>query len=207
MKYVVGITLLVALVLAVTPACLAKTPSNVGVVDWEQVLAGFTAYQEALKQHQDFTAQRQAVLTAKFQVRMLDEAQGKECDDLRKLAAPTEEQKKRLDELLALSDTVEQELATLKANTSRTPEQEKRMQDLQTLADTNNKALEALQAQLKKEVTDKFTEIMNPLDQKLKKTISEVADQQKLGVVLNKGDVLYGGEDITDKVLAKVNKS
>ena len=203
MRNAIVVCLLVGLALAGTGAGWAK--SEVGVVDWDKVLASFTAYQAALKQHEDFTAQRQAQLTFRFQTRMLGDAEIKECEELRKLAAPTEEQKKRLQELLAVSDTREQELESLKANASPTPEQSKRIQELQPVSDAGTKALEELRAKLKQEVADEFNRLMTPLDERLKKAIAVVAGELKLGVVLNKGDVLFGGEDITEKVLVKVN--
>lgn len=203
MKHWVWVCLL-ALVVGSAAACWAK--SEVGVIDTDKVLSSYTAYQEASKKHEDFTAKRQAVLTVKFRMRLLTEAQTKECEELQKLAAPTAEQSKRLTDLLAASDTAEEELGQLKGKTGRSEAETKRMQELEALAETNAKVIEALQATLKKEVADELKRLMTPLEEKLKQTIAEVAGEMKLTVVLSKGDVLYGGEDITEKVLARLNK-
>ena len=200
------LALAAALVVVAGGAGLAKEPSNIGVVDYEKVLAGYTEYQAAAQKMQAFVAERQARLSQKVQTRLLVEAELTEYDALSKLAAPTDENKKRLTELLAASDQREQELDTLQATATRTPEQEKRLQELRGAVDASQKALTALQGQLEKEIADEKTRVTKPMQDKLDKTYAAVATEMKLAVIINKGDVLYGGEDITDKVLARLNK-
>ncbi len=201
-----ALALAAALVVVASGAALAKEPSNIGVVDYEKVLAGYNDYQQAAKTMQAFVAERQARLSEKVQTRLLGEAELKEYDELHKLAAPTDEQKKRLTELLGASDLREQELDTLQATATRTPEQEKRMGELRTAVDTAQKALTGLQQQLEKEIADEKERVTKPMQEKLDKAYAAVAAEMKLAVIINKGDVLYGGEDITEKVLARLNK-
>jgi len=184
----------------------AAAKSEVGVIEWDRVLEGYTAYKDAAQQQAQFQSAREKILQDRMQTRMLTEAELKEYNDLRKQAAPTEAQTKRMQELAAISDTLDKELADLTALATRTPEQEKRMAELTKLRDDGQAAVTNLRAQLIKEVQDESTRLMQPLQDRLNKAIADVAAQNKLTVVLEKGSVLFGGEDITDKVLAQVNK-
>jgi outer membrane protein len=99
---------------------------------------------------------------------------------------------------------------------SQSPEMAKAQQAMQAEVDQAKKDFDAKTASMgDKEKQDYYTqvqqrlslkqqELMAPVLQKLEATIKEVADAKGLVVVLDKSNVVYGGQDITDDVVKKV---
>ena len=58
--------------------------------------------------------------------------------------------------------------------------------------------------QLQQRLQMKNQELMVPLFSKVDAVIKEVADAKSLSVVVDKGAVIYGGQDITDECVKKV---
>ena len=57
---------------------------------------------------------------------------------------------------------------------------------------------------LNREVNERQQKLIKPVMQKIDATIKEVAAEQGVDIVVEKGVVIYGGYDLTPKVLAKV---
>lgn len=58
--------------------------------------------------------------------------------------------------------------------------------------------------QKQKEMQDKQKELIDPIRQDIEKNVKDVADTRGINVVLDKNNVLYGGQDITQSVLQKI---
>lgn len=58
--------------------------------------------------------------------------------------------------------------------------------------------------QKQKEMQDKQKELIDPIRQNIEQHVKEVADARGINVVLDKNNVLYGGQDITQSVLQKI---
>ncbi|MBM7622916.1 OmpH family outer membrane protein [Sporohalobacter salinus] len=68
------------------------------------------------------------------------------------------------------------------------------------------KLLHDYNQKLKNQIEQKKAELLQPLKEDINTTIKEVADQQGVAVVLHKETVIYGGNDLTDKVLSAIKK-
>lgn len=80
---------------------------------------------------------------------------------------------------------------------------EKRFQDeVKKKNDATNDQLEKERAKIMQDLNDQKKKV----DERTKTLISEVAGDQKISAVFDKNAVLFGGEDITDKVIAKAKK-
>lgn len=60
--------------------------------------------------------------------------------------------------------------------------------------------------QSQERLRQKQQELVEPIEQSVKDTVKKVADTKGLGVVIEKSVVIHGGQDITQDVIAKLNK-
>ncbi len=67
-------------------------------------------------------------------------------------------------------------------------------------ANMNDQEKQALYQQLEQGLQQKQQELMVPINDKVTAAIKSVADSKGLTVVLDKGSVVYGGQDITNDV-------
>ena len=58
--------------------------------------------------------------------------------------------------------------------------------------------------QKQKEMQDKQKELIDPIRTSIENQVQEVAASRSINVVLDKNNVLYGGQDITQEVLKKI---
>jgi Skp family chaperone for outer membrane proteins len=208
MKRVVIWGLLAGLALGLASAAQAAAAAEMpkfGVVDMEQLGRDYRQMQELNQQFQDFQAEQERRLKQTYETRLLTEAEAQEYSDLSSTAAPTETNKKRLQELQALSGTREQRLQELQGKETRTPEEDSEMQQWNTLYQQRMVELTKLRDELEKSRQTRFSELNKVITDNVNSAIKAVAEAQKLAVVLRKEMVLYGGEDITSAVLLKLN--
>ena len=60
--------------------------------------------------------------------------------------------------------------------------------------------------QSQQRLMQKQQELVEPIEQSVKDAVKKVADTKGIGVVLDKNVVVYGGQDITQDVITKLNK-
>lgn len=72
-------------------------------------------------------------------------------------------------------------------------------------AGMNDKEKQDYSAQLQQKLSLKQQELLGAIKDKVDAQIKAVASTKGLAVVLDKGDVVYGGQDITDEVQKKLN--
>ena len=60
--------------------------------------------------------------------------------------------------------------------------------------------------QCQERLAQKQEELLAPIEQSIQAAIKKVADKKGLAVVIDKGAVVYGGQDITQDVIAELGK-
>ena len=199
----VGVTLMTALLGALAQA--AEAQAVWGYVDMEKLAAGYKAMQDLNQQFQTFAAQQDAQFEQRQKARMLSDEEQREFLDLATAAAPTETRDKRLQELEDLSNQRERRLLDLRENKPRTPEEEKEYQYLSGISEKKMAELVAMKQDQEKVVRAEYERLSKIVTDGLDAAVKAVAEQQKLAIVVRKDMVLWGGVDITDAVLAKLN--
>jgi outer membrane protein len=92
-----------------------------------------------------------------------------------------------------------------KANDSFKAELEQAKQTFATKsANMKDEDKKALEATLSQEVEKKRQELFQDIESKVNAAVKAVADAKGLSIILPKNNVVYGGQDITDAVLAKI---
>ena len=177
-----------------------------GVADMQKVLDGYQEFQQSQEEFRAFRSERLSQLQEMAQLGFLNEKEYREYQDLKKITAPTEEQKKRAQELLDLAEGRGKKMADLENKDNLTEDEQKRMEELRGSYDKSRERLEALQKKVDREIDEKNRELSERLNKKMTSAAEAVALKENLAFVLAKDVVLFGGKDITDKLLAKLNE-
>jgi Skp family chaperone for outer membrane proteins len=204
---------------------------EIGYVDMQRVLNEFTHADEAQKQLQDYANSLQEIVNRHLSNYMLTSQEREELKQL--IAKPnlTDSEKKRLQELETLASDRQKELQNLENLQNPTDAQKQRLSELQTLRQTASKDIDAVVQEYNNQINQKRQEILSKLDkdirarlqklgisvkenedlgvyidQAIRRTIEQVAKANKISLVLSNQIVLYGGVDITDKVIQGLTK-
>ena len=95
---------------------------------------------------------------------------------------------------------------TPKANEALKVEQEQdKQQFTEKSATLSDQEKQALSRQLGQQIEQKRRELLKPIAENINAAIKEIADEKGLSIVVGKGSVIYGGTDITEDVLNKIN--
>jgi outer membrane protein len=174
-------------------------------VDIEQVYASHPRLQELNQRFSEFRQQQEAQLQRMYQTRLLTDEEQREFMDLLEMGAPTAAREARLAELAQLSAQREQRLVELGQNENRTAEEEQEYTNLEQTHTRRVGELTNLQLTLEQAVSDKHDELWAVVADGVAAAVQAVAEEQSLTLVLQKEAVLYGGVDITDAVVARLN--
>ncbi|MDD4600496.1 MAG: OmpH family outer membrane protein [Negativicutes bacterium] len=96
---------------------------------------------------------------------------------------------------------------TAKADEAMQAEIKAAQQDFETkAASMNDKEKQDYYSQVQQRLSLKNQELRAPIFDKINAAIKAVAEVKGLSVVLDKNDVVYGGQVVTDDVMKKINK-
>ena len=176
-----------------------------GVIDMERVAIEYQEMQRLNQEFQGFQRTQETELQEKHTTRLLTDAERQEFMDLLAMGAPTEARTQRLSELRDLSDEREQRLLELGKKDECTEEEAAERQELETRYEARMAELAALQVEMKASRVAKYEELSELVADSVDNAIKAAVEEQKLALVLRKDSVMYGGVDITEAVLAKLN--
>lgn len=212
-------TVLVSLVLALialSSSFAQPVPVSVKValVDISKISANYEALQaargeiEQWHQQQQVWYQQQKAYLQELANRYsyLPQAQFKEVLDI--LAKPrplSQELAKRRDELQKQSGDSEARHLELQAKLGRTDKEREEFEQLQAMYAANMEQLTAMDDDLNTEASSRKSQMEIDLTNNLLQAVKDVATAGGYAVVLNKLVVVYGGDDISDTVIAKLN--
>ena len=184
----------------------ATNEQKIGIVDIQRV------YKDAprIKQYMEELDGVKQTLTAKLDIRaqnmMLDENEIKELIDLKTKANPTAADTARIKQLTDLERAKDDEIKKLQETKDLNEQQKARLKELQDLMqkskDTGNALIKDYDAQYQ----SKMQELQGKVDTELQAVINKVAEAKSLTLVFDKAGVLYGGTDITDDVINRLDR-
>ncbi len=182
-------------------------PARIAIVDIAKINADFSVLARKREEMQQWFQQQQTYLEElDTKYAYLSEQHFNEVlDILRMPRALPAAAAKRQKELRDLNDTKEARALELQAKTDRSPKEQDEFNQLQESYAARQKQIdgikEGLQGQLTKMQADAQTEVIASMEQAVK----DVATAGGYTLVVNRAIVLFGGEDITDAVLQKLN--
>ena len=186
------------------------TPNNaqfaLGFVDLSRIGREFEGTKSGQSELDTFQQSLRRQLDDREAVRFLDENERGEVDKLRAVAAPSEEQKKRLNDFYATSKSREAQLRALQQNPNKNDNEKAEADRLTRLSTRTDEDLDALGEKLEMQLQAKGDEISKRLTDTVSTSIEVVAKEKGYSAVVDKKAMLFGGVDVTDEVLKQLNK-
>lgn len=208
----------------------AKT-EGVGRVDLEKVYNTFTNAQEFQRQFQELANNLQDIVNRHLSNYMLTSPERAEFKQLIGKTVLTDSEKQRLQELENLAAGRQREIQELENLQNPTEAQKQRLSELQGLRNQASSDIDAIVREYNDQLNQKRGELTAKMEGDIKnklaklgitvkenedltvyirqavdKAIAEVAKANNLSLVLNSQAVLFGGVDITDKVIKALTK-
>jgi Skp family chaperone for outer membrane proteins len=181
--------------------------SSVGVVDTDRVSGEYRAMQTLNQQYLEFQKLQEAQILRRQKSRMLFDQELREYLDLSSpTAAPTAERDKRLTEMEKASDDRSKRLLDLGQRKDRTADEDGEYQRLDATYKQRTQELSAIQSDVQRVVEAKQNELMKIITESFNAAVKAVANEKKLPVVMRREIVLFGGTDITEDVITKLNQ-
>jgi len=140
------------------------------------------------------------------QVRYCSEAERKEGLAIRARPSPSDAEKARWDELVRKTEAIDKELAVLAQKQDPTEADTKRLGEITQLRTDAQRMLVKEEVDRREQLRRVYDDLFTEVEQELLKVIEKVAREQKVPVVFNRRQVLYGGTDLTDLVIKKLGK-
>jgi len=126
---------------------------------------------------------------------------------IHELSQPLSEEKAaRLEELRNLSADKLEQFLELRAKPDRTAEEQEKFNSLRDVAEARQQQLAELEQQILDEYGRKLQQARDVLLQEVEKVITQYAQDHGYDLVLDAAWVLYGGEDITDLIIDRLNQ-
>ncbi len=184
----------------------ASNEPKIGVVDTQRV------YKDAprMKQYQEELSAFEQALAAKLDIRaqnmMLNEDEIKELIDLKTKDKPTDADKARVQALTDSERAKDDELKKLQESKDLNDQQKARLKELQDLETKSKTTGNALVNDYKAQAQSKGAELEAKADTEIQAAVSKVAEAKGLALVLDKAGVVLGGVEITDDVIARLDR-
>lgn len=194
----------------------AQTPSGpppaagvprIAVVDLLKVDQGYTQLATRSQELNQWASQQDAYLNdLRMKYSYLSEENFREVLDIlatpRPWAAP---KAKRERELREINDAKDARFVELQAKVDRTPQEQEEFNGLQEISDSRLKQIQAMADKLRQQFAQRRDQARTDLSNAVTAAVKDIATQGGYTLVLDKQGVLFGGDDITDTVLQRLN--
>jgi outer membrane protein len=193
----------------------AEEKAKVGVLDMDRLFNEYQEYQKANQEYQKYREklilQARDRLNLRRQHVMLTRDEWEELENLLlKGNTLTDAEKKRFQDLQSITPKLAEELNKLQGKEKLTEAEQARKKELTEKQGAGMRELDERSSESERTIAEKLRERDNEVSPVLRKKIDDmiarIAQENKLDVVLAKESVLYGGLDITEQVVKKLNE-
>jgi len=188
-------------------ACFAADPpQKIGVVDLMKVDKDAPRIKQYGEEADKFRALLQQRLEIRLQNLMLDENEIRELIDLRTKENSSDKDKARAKELEDAERAKDAELKQLQETKEPDEAQKARLKQLQELQQKSKSTGEALRQDYEGQLQSKMIELRGQVETDLREAVKKIAEAKQLTMVVVKDVVYFGGIDITDDVIGKLDR-
>jgi len=182
-----------------------------GTVDVERAFNEYEKKKQLDEQLMTSAEQARQKLELRSTNRLLTADEFKQLADLRTKPKQDDADKKKIDEILALSKQREQELQTLQQKQDSTDAEKARLKELQDQLNGSDASLKEDTSKYQTELRTQQVDLSRQVMQEVEVAVAAIAKDKGLSLVFNKsagepGLVIYSSMDITDEVLKRLNK-
>ncbi|MCX8053565.1 MAG: OmpH family outer membrane protein [Armatimonadetes bacterium] len=204
---VLGIIAAVAAVSSMAfPVWGAESAPKIGVIDIQKILTEAPRMKQYEEEYQNLRNQLQRNLDIRSQNLMLDENEIKELIDLKTKPNPTEAEKARIAELEKIEKQRDSRLKELQAIKEPSEAQKAELKSLQEMRSKSETTGRAVEEDYLSRLQTKTQESYKKMDADLQEAVNKVVEVKGLTLVLVKDAVRFGGIDITDDVISKLER-
>lgn len=177
---------------------------KIGVVDTARVYKDAPRIKKYSEELNLFRQNLEAKLNIRNQNRMLEENEIKELIDLKQKANATDNDKARIKQLEDTERARDNELKTLQETQNLDDAKKARLKLLQDMQQASNNKGAELTKDYEDQLSSKMIELNANVEKELLDAIRVVATAKGLSVVVAKEAVYFGGIDISDDIIAKM---
>lgn len=198
------ITLILGLGLLTTGAF---AQGAIGVVDTQAVESGYDKLNDQLMALQTEVQARQAEMEALSQYLLLPDAEWAEAKSLlsKPLAERTEAELGRIGALAQQMNTILSEWRQLSSKQPLTPEEKTNFDAINARKNTRSAEMGEMETSYNAIFKERAQTIFTNARTQILAAVAQVAQQQQMSIVVERGAVLYGGVNITDPVIKFIN--
>ncbi len=197
---------LVAAFCAGSAAWAADDQMKIGVVDVEKLYRDAPRIKQHMEELEKFAQTLRLKLETRGQNTMLNEAEIKELIDLKTKQSPTEADKARIKTLEDTERTRDEELKNLQEKKDLSPDDSARLKELQAMQSKSKDAASAIARDYQEQYDAKTQDTQTQSIADMREAITTVGKDKGYALVFDKAAVFFGGTDITDQVIAKLDR-
>lgn len=182
---------------------------RIAVVDLQKIDQGYTQLATRSQELNQWASQQDAYLNdLRVKYSYLSEENFREILDILATPRPWAAAKaKRERELREINDAKDARFVELQAKVDRTAQEQEEFNGLQEISDARLKQIQAMADKLRQQFAQRRDQARTDLSNAVTAAVKEVAVQGGYTLVLDKQGVLYGGDEITDAVLQRLNST
>lgn len=199
-------TMIAAVCFTGISAFAADNSPKLAVVDLQKVYKEAPRVKQYMEELDSFRAELGQKLEIRSQNMMLDENEIKELIDLKLKTAATDKDKARITELENSERAKDAEFKQLQSTKDLNDQQKARMSELQKLQSNSKTTGEQLEKDYNSNLESKVQDLDGKAKADMLDAINKVAEGKGYAAVMDKSAVLNGGTDITDQVIAKLDR-
>ena len=186
-------------------APVALTSTNVGVVDIARVGQEYKTLLEKNSQLETLATSLTSEVQARQAYPFVTEEEIQQLLGVLKLETRTPEQEAQLKKLTDESQKREAELLQLESKQDPSDQEKSRRNELRQIKQAAAEHLDQVRNAYSAQLDAQRQKIEGEVVEAVRKAITEVAGEKGLPLVFDKDAILFGGTDITDPVLTKLN--
>jgi Skp family chaperone for outer membrane proteins len=182
--------------------------AKIAVIDMRMVTEQYKGWQERVQQLNEFRRDREQQYRDAVRTAYLTPEERAEYNLLRRDLAPTTDDLRRLMELRDKSEGMEEELNFLRKidQSELTEAQIGRRNELDATFAKAQQDLDELRKRLNREIEGEDRRLAEQADQEIKDAIAAYVKEKTYDIVLAKETVVWGGTDITEEIVERLNK-
>jgi Skp family chaperone for outer membrane proteins len=184
----------------------APPEPKIGVVDGQKIDGNAPRIKQYKEELDAFGNVLKVKLDIRAQNRMLDENEIKELIDLKAKDKPTDADNTRVKALTDADRAKFDELQKLQEAKEPNDQQKARLKELMDLQQKSKDMGTALSKDYDGQYQSKAIELQGKIDAEVRAVVAKVAETKGLSLVFDKAVVVYGGIDITDDVVMRLDR-
>ena len=181
-----------------------KAPGAIAVVDVDRVEGSFPRLQGENAKLDAWRREKKAYLDNLRQYVFLTDAEFGRLMEVLAQDRLTADDQKTLDDLREANKRFDGELNALLANRNRNENEEGRYHELKGLLAAGEKRFQEKYEDLNSQYDGRLKAVLKDLWGEVEQVVADIAREMELGVVLQSEYVLYGGLDITERVIERL---